>query len=317
LNSQGSAQEVIRGVVANLPTPFSSDGSVDLGTLARLADFCVTSGIQGLACLLSSGSFSYLTAKERREVIRTVLQTTAGRVPVVAGVSAQTTGETIRLAAEAFDLGVSGALLLPLSYWPLRPREALEHFRGVITEVGGNWGIYNNPRTTGIDLTASMYEEICSFGKVTFTKDSSGDLLRGTDVKALMGGDFNYLCGTETQLFHSLLKGAAGACIAIASALPRECVALAEFVYSDQIKKAEGLYERLLPVLRFFQKHTVVRSVRLLSDLLGRPLGRPRPPLLALDREVREELEIIVAGSGLLTEEATDPSYGNSWRLTS
>lgn len=294
-------ETVFQGIIANLPTPFQGDGKVDTGRLAELVDFVFDSGVHGVSCLLSSGLFPYLTADERAQVIETVTRQSRGRGPVLAGVSGQTSDEGIAHARRALELGADGLLLMPLSYWRLREAEIKAHYSKVLGAVDAVWGIYNAPQTTGIDLSPAMYKEIAAAGNLKFTKDASSEVLRALSIREACGPDFTYLCGLVSNLLPTLLMGGHGACLALASIAPAECRQLYDLVVSGQLDEAREMYRRFLPLFEFFHRHTMFRSVRLASELLGRPLGALRMPLQGLEGDqIRQDMTALLERCGLL-----------------
>jgi 4-hydroxy-tetrahydrodipicolinate synthase len=292
---------MIQGIIANLPTPFQADGQVDTGRLAELVDFVFESGVHGVSCLLSSGLFPYLSADERVRCIDTVVRQSKGRGPVLAGVSGQTSDESTAHAQRALEMGADALLLMPLSYWRLRDVEIKAHYRKVLGSVDAVWGIYNAPQTTGIDLSPAMYAEIAGAGNLAFTKDASSDILRALSVREACGPEFSYLCGLVSNLLPTLLMGGQGACLALASVAPAECRRLYDLVIGGELDQAREMYRRFLPLFAFFQQHSMFRSVRLASELLGRPLGALRPPLQDLQgEEIRQELARLLTQCELL-----------------
>jgi 4-hydroxy-tetrahydrodipicolinate synthase len=296
-----AGKQPIQGIIANLPTPFQDDGRVDTGRLAELVDHVFDAGVHGVSCLLSSGLFPYLSADERAQTIDTVVRQSKGRGVVLAGASGQTTDETIAHARRAADLGADGLLLLPLSYWRLRELEIVAHYHKVLGAVDAVWGIYNAPQTTGIDLSPAMYSEIAKAGNLAFTKDASSDILRALSVRDACDPGFAYLCGLVSNLLPTLLMGGQGACLALASVAPAECRRLYDMVLAGELDQAREMYRRFLPLFAFFAKHTMFRSVRLASELMGRPLGALRMPLQDLQGDdVRGELKQLLERCELL-----------------
>ncbi|MFF1737632.1 dihydrodipicolinate synthase family protein, partial [Streptomyces sp. NPDC058247] len=81
----------LRGVVPPVCTPLDETGQVDTASLARLVEHLVTGGVHGLFALGSTSEVAYLTDEQRAVALRTVVETAAGRVPVLAGVIDTTT----------------------------------------------------------------------------------------------------------------------------------------------------------------------------------------------------------------------------------
>ncbi|MCZ9342602.1 dihydrodipicolinate synthase family protein, partial [Streptomyces sp. TRM76130] len=81
----------LTGVLTALASPFASDGRIDEKTLRRLVDRSIDGGVDGVVACGSTGEFAAMTGAERRQVVETVIDQTAGRVPVVAQTGAVST----------------------------------------------------------------------------------------------------------------------------------------------------------------------------------------------------------------------------------
>src|SRR4051812_41881520 len=95
----------LNGVLTALATPFDTDGRVDVPRLRSLVDRSIEGGIDGVVACGSTGEFAALSADERRLVVETVVEHTAGRVPVVAQTGATSTAEAIALSRHAQECG--------------------------------------------------------------------------------------------------------------------------------------------------------------------------------------------------------------------
>ncbi|MDF1591447.1 MAG: dihydrodipicolinate synthase family protein [Desulfobacterales bacterium] len=103
--------------------------------LRRLVDHLISAGVHGLTPLGSTGEFAYLNWEQRRRVVRVVLDATAGRVPVVAGVAATTTAEAVRQAREFELMGVDGILAIMEAYFPVPETGIIRYFSEIARAV--------------------------------------------------------------------------------------------------------------------------------------------------------------------------------------
>jgi 4-hydroxy-tetrahydrodipicolinate synthase len=285
------------GVYANLPTPFTDDGnSLDLYRLHALIEFLLDKRIDGIACLLSSGEYPYLSHSERLELAAEVVRYVSGRVPVIVGVSSLTTAEAITFAAHAEAIGAAAAMVMPMQYWLLRRDEVLDYFYAISRACSLPLGIYDNPGLGGASFTSEMYGALVKEARVSVSKDSSGDIAKVLDVVRVCGGRVSVLHGNHMEMLPAYLMGAAGVCTAIASIFPGACRKLYDLSVREQRwKEAREFFDHIEPVFRFFHEHSLPRCVKEASQMLGRPLGPQRKPLTGLPtaerRMLRELLE--------------------------
>lgn len=281
---------VFRGVYANLPTPFDDTGDkLDIQRLNGLIDFLLERGIHGIACLLSSGEYPYLSQDERKYFAQEVVRRVAKRVPVIVGVSALTTMEVKVLAAHAEDIGADAVMVMPIQYWPLQRREVIEHFKSISRVTSLPIGIYDNPRLGGAPFTGDMYRILMNEANAQLSKDSSGDITRVLEVTRACGTKVSILHGNHMEMLPAYLLGAAGVCTAMASVFPESCIELYELsVVKQNWNEARRCFEELGPLFRFCQEHSLARCVKEASEIMGRPLGPQRKPLSGLNEQDRK-----------------------------
>lgn len=289
----------IHGIIAYPITPFTADTSgIDKDRLAALVDRLVSSGVHAIAPLGSTGELAYLDESEFDAVVDTTMAAVNGRVPVVVGVSDLTTANTIRRARYAERAGADAVMILPVSYWKLTDREIAQHYRSIGESIGIPIMAYNNPATSGVDMSpellVTMFDNI---DNVTMVKESTGDLTRMRRIAELSGGELPFYNGSNPLVLDALKVGASGWCTAAPNLRPQPCIDLYNAVRADDLEKAQLLYDDLKPLLQFIVAGGLPTTVKAGLDLLGFPVGDPRAPLLALDGQGRAELQDLLAGS--------------------
>jgi dihydrodipicolinate synthase/N-acetylneuraminate lyase len=104
------------GVFVALVTPMKANEELDYAKLRAFTERLIRNGVHGLIPLGSTGEYYALSAGEREAVIRTVVETTDGRVPVVAGTNAGATSDVIAFSRQAEQLGCDGVMLEQLTF---------------------------------------------------------------------------------------------------------------------------------------------------------------------------------------------------------
>ncbi len=287
----------LHGIIAYPVTPFTADGAgIDTDKLAALVDRLVEAGVHAIAPLGSTGESAYLTEPEFDAVVEGTVAAVAGRVPVVVGASDLTTANTVRRARYAQRAGADALMILPVSYWKLTDREIVAHYAAVAAGVDLPIMAYNNPATSGIDMTPEllvrMFTEI---DNVTMVKESTGDLTRMLRLAELTGGALPFYNGSNPLVLQALTAGAAGWCTAAPNLRPQPCLDLYGAVRAGDTAAAQSIYDELAPLLRFIVDGGLPTTVKAGLDLLGRGVGDPRPPLLPLDPARRSDLRTLLA----------------------
>ncbi len=146
----------IHGIIGYTITPFAADGGLDLPALGRSIERLIDGGVHAIAPLGSTGEGAYLSDPEWDEVVDFTLKTVAHRVPTIVSVSDLTTAKTVRRAQFAESLGAEAVMVLPISYWKLNEAEVFQHYRAVGEAIGVPVMLYNNPGTSGIDMSVEL-----------------------------------------------------------------------------------------------------------------------------------------------------------------
>jgi 4-hydroxy-tetrahydrodipicolinate synthase len=288
----------IHGIIAYPVTPFATDSvdPIDTAALAALVDRLVGAGVHAIAPLGSTGELAYLDESEFDTVVDTTISAVDGRVPVVVGVSDLTTANTIRRARYAEKAGADAVMILPVSYWKLSEREIVQHYAGIGEAIGIPIMAYNNPATSGIDMSPEllvrMFETV---DNLTMVKESTGDLSRMQRIAELSGGELPFYNGSNPLVLDALRAGAAGWCTAAPCLRPQPCIDLYDAVHAGDLDKAQKIYDDLKPLLEFIVAGGLATTVKAGLDLLGAGVGDPRRPLLPLDDDGRARLRELLA----------------------
>ncbi|MGW0161273.1 dihydrodipicolinate synthase family protein [Mycobacterium sp. NPDC003323] len=287
----------IHGIIAYPVTPFNSDGSaIDTAKLAGLVDQLVVTGAHAIAPLGSTGESAYLTEAEFDTVVDTTVNVVDRRVPVIVGASDLTTANTIRRARHAQRAGADAVMILPVSYWKLTDREIAQHYASVAAAVDLPIMVYNNPATSGIDMSPELLVQMADqIDNVQMVKESTGDLTRMRRIKELSGGALPFYNGSNPLVLDALTEGASGWCTAAPNLRPQPCVDLYDAVRAGDRARAQRIYDDLAPLLRFIVAGGLPTTVKAGLELLGTDVGDPRAPLLPLDAQGRTELEAMLA----------------------
>jgi 4-hydroxy-tetrahydrodipicolinate synthase len=285
----------VHGIIAYPITPFGPDGDVDTATLAALLEKLVAAGVHAIAPLGSTGEAAYLTEAEFDSVVDTTITTVDRRVPVIVGASDLTTANTVRRARYAQRAGADAVMILPVSYWKLTPREITRHYATVAAALDIPIMAYNNPATSGIDMSPELLTRMfIDIDNVTMVKESTGDLDRMLRIKQLTGDALPFYNGSNPLILDALTAGASGWCTAAPNLRPQPCLDLYAATQAGDYDAAKAIYDELSPLLRFIVAGGLPTTVKAGLDILGTKVGDPRPPLLPLEQAGLNELRSLL-----------------------
>jgi 4-hydroxy-tetrahydrodipicolinate synthase len=289
--------EPFHGVLPALITPFRDDGeAIDPEALAAIVDRVIGAGVAGLVPGGSTGEFTTLSHRERRQLIETTVEAAAGRVPVVAGTGALSTRETVELSAHAEEAGAAAVMIVPPFYDALSWRELVTHYRAVADAIEIPIMYYNLPSASGVKLSAAQLQEL----PVTCLKDTGGDAVAATEL--IQTGVPTLLNGWDTLTFAALAAGVRGVVWGAASILPEQCVELHRLLIDDiDLPAARELWARLWPLCQFLEGQSYPAAVKSACRLVGDTTGPVRAPLLPLEELATGELSALLEHAAVAT----------------
>jgi len=278
-------------------TPFHADGRFDEGSMCRLLDMLVAEGVTGIVLAGSTGEWFTMSNEERIELFLVGRHQVAGRVPLLAGISAIATESAVLLASAAKDMGLDGALLLPPPYVLPTDRE-LEAYIAAVAEVGLPVMLYNNPGRTGVNLDIRWLKKLSRHSSIVAVKESTKDVHQLSATIREMGDDLAIFTGMETYLGSVVERGGAGVVAMTPNVLGDLPVRLYRALFSGDIDTARKLQD---PVDRLYARmyagtHNPYVVLKEGMRALGRPGGYPRLPLLGFEPKEREDIASFLTG---------------------
>jgi len=276
---------MLRGALAASVTPLrNAGGELDEDAFGPLVDFFVAAGLDGVLALGTAGEGILLSQEERRRVADLFLQASDHRLQVAVQCGAQTTAETVRLAAHAAEVGADAVVVIGPPYFPLDERAQYSHFLAAATACAPlPFYVYEFAATTGYAVAPAVLERLRSDApnlaglKVSDTPFDrfARYLLPGLDV----------FVGPEVLIHEGLAAGAVGAVSALASAFPAEVAA----VVRDPTPEGAA---RLGELRAFVERFPRQAALKRLLGVQGVPVREDvRPPLRGLTPDERDELD--------------------------
>jgi 4-hydroxy-tetrahydrodipicolinate synthase len=291
-------QKTFRGVYTVMITPLDPSGAVDLKGLAAFTDWQVKEGIHGLIPLGSTGEFLSLSEEERDGVARIVIETVAGRVPVLIGTGAEDTRESIRLSVKAEAMGADGVMIIPPFYSTPTDDELVHHYKSIASAVTIPIMVYNNPATANVDLKPELVKRIAEIDGCDYIKESTLEVTRVRDIIRLAGDDMTVFGGILG--FESFVLGAQGWVAVASNVAPGPMARIFELVANEKkFDEARELYLKWLPVIQAVGGQAYVAGTKSLLTHMGFGAGLPRPPRLPLPPERDAAMKNLVADFAL------------------
>lgn len=284
------------GVLPPIPTPFAGD-RVDVAAMASNVERWMATRIRGVVVLGSNGEAPLLDEAESDAAIAAARERVPGDRLCLAGTGRESTVAAVRAARRAADLGVDAVLVRTPSFFkPLLTDEAFAaHYTAVADASPVPVVLYNFTAMTGVTLGLDAVAALAEHPNIIGMKESGSDLKFVTALVDRTPADFAVLAGSAPVFYASLLVGAAGGILALASVLPDLCVELYDAARAGRLAAARDLQRRLTPLAGLVTSKHGVPGLKAAVSLLGFAGGDPRPPLRpagpAAVAEIRQALD--------------------------
>ena len=237
---------MITGSLVALITPMTKDGKLDSVKLDELIEFHLKEGTHGIVAVGTTGESATLDYEEHANVIRQVVATVAGRVPVIAGTGANSTHEAIDLTQRAKGAGADACLLVTPYYNKPTQEGLFQHFKAIAEAVDIPQILYNVPGRTACDMDNATTLRLSSIANIVGIKDATGDLARGKDLIEQVPAEFAVYSGDDPTAIDLILLGGKGNISVTANVAPAKTAKAAELALQGKAAEAKAVDANLL-----------------------------------------------------------------------
>ncbi len=289
----------ITGIFAPVPTPFASDGSLDIEAWRINLRIWKESALDGIVICGSNGEMPFVTQEERVALTEIAAEEAEGKLMLMAGAHFPSTRETISCAKSLASAGAGSLLLLPPHYFKGNQTAILNYFIEVADNSPVPIFIYNMPANTGVDMETETIISASRHPNIKGIKDTSGNMTKLGYLAAAAPEDFSVFGGTGNWFLAALSMGACGGTMAASILYPNTCREIYTLFHENNMKKAMELQAKLLPVSDALTRRFGVPGLKAALDSKGMKGGPCRSPLLPVSDKVKNEIIMILDNSGL------------------
>ena len=290
----------LQGIISPFTTPFSEDGELQLDLVAPQVEWLIENGVHGLAAGGSTGEGHVLNRDEYYKLMQTTSEALKGRIPLVAGIIANSTSEVAARGKSVKDLGVAALQITPPSYL-FRPDDnaMVEHFKEIHAECNVPILIYNVVPWCYLspDLLLRIMDEVPG---VLGVKQSAGDMKLFADLIRRANPNNLIFSAVDALLFSSYHLGAPGEIAAILTAAPGPSVKLWNAVIDKDWETARDLHERLMPLWDAIGVDNMPSLCKYAQQLQGLETGYARKPTSPATEEQKKTVRVALENLNLI-----------------
>lgn len=219
---------------------------LDMEALARLLEFHVENGTDGIVAVGTTGESATLMPAEHCQVIKHVVDVVNKRVPVIAGTGANSTIEAIELTAYAKEAGADACLLVTPYYNKPTQSGLYEHFRVVAERVSIPQILYNVPARTACDMLPETVARLALLDNIIGVKEATGEVARVKTLREGCDERFLLLSGDDETACDFMLAGGDGVISVTANVAPAAMRELCRLARAGNGEAAGALDQTLL-----------------------------------------------------------------------
>lgn len=301
----------LTGVIPPVVTPLKEDRTLDVAGLEAVLTRMLDAGVHGVFALGSTGETAFHPMSVREQILRETVRVVDGRVPVLAGVVAPQTAETIERIDQAQELGADGVVATAPFYAITARPQIQRHFELLGEHASVPVYAYDIPVCVHTKLAPDMLVDLGTSGAIAGVKDSSGDdvtFRRLVAMNRAAGSPLSLLTGHEVVVDGAYLSGADGSVPGLANVDPEGYVRLDAACRGGRWDEARQEQDRLAALMdiAFGVKGQSgwgagVGAFKAALQLLGVTASRQVPqPFDALDEQDVAAVEAVLGRAGLL-----------------
>ena len=289
-----------RGSMPAIVTPMHEDGSLDLPAFRKLIDWHIEEGTTGLVVVGTSGESATLSVDEHVLMVKTAVEQTAGRIPVIAGAGGNSTAEAIELTKHAKEVGADASLQV-VPYYNKPTQEGMyRHFAKIAETVDLPVILYNVPGRTMADMSNETILRLANVPGIVGVKEATGSIDRAAHLIKAAPAHFGIYSGDDPTAIALMLLGGHGNISVTANVAPRAMAQLCKAAVAGDAKTAREIHLKLLSLHKnlFIESNPIPAKWAL--QQLGRMEGGIRLPLTPLDARYHDVVRAALHEAGLL-----------------
>ena len=292
-------QTIFTGAATAVITPFK-EGKIDKESFGKIIEDQIKGGIDAIVVAGTTGEAATLTHEEHMDCMKYVVDTVAGRVPVIAGTGSNDTAYGIELSQYACEIGADALLLVTPYYNKATPKGLIKNFLETADKTSKPIILYNVPSRTGCNITLPVYKELAKHERIVAVKEASGNMSAIAELIAECGDYLDVYSGNDDQIVPIMSLGGKGVISVLSNLLPAETSEMCKAFFRGDVKKAAEMqchYFDLVTVL-FSEVNPI--PVKAAMSAMGYCEDYLRLPLTPMEEGHRKVLLDLMRKEGLI-----------------
>ncbi len=299
----------LRGCGTAIVTPFRQDGSIDEPALRNLVAWQVESGIDFLVPCGTTGETPTLSHDEWLRVIDVTIEVVAGRLPVMAGATSNSTQDAVEKAKEVAARPGVDAILTASPYYNKPTQEGqYRHFRSIAEAVDKPIILYNVPGRSGANIEPATLARLAEAPHIAGVKEASGNIAQIAELCTVVPEDFLVFSGDDAITLAVIGVGGVGIISVASNEIPHEMAEMTRAALNNDWTAARRIQRKYLALMQANFIESNPMPVKAVLAMMGKIEEVYRLPLLPMRRDTRSKLQKIATDAGLIAKPASAPA---------
>lgn len=279
------------GTGVALVTPFDDKGQVDTDALASVVNYQVDNNIDYLVVLGTTAENVTLSNKEKKEVVETIVNANAERLPLVLGIGSNDT-KSLTDQIKATDLSAFEALLSVTPYYNKPTQEGIyEHFKTISQATEKPIILYNVPGRTATNIDVETVVRLANdFENIIGIKEAAGNIEQAYEMINQTPDDFMVISGDDMLALPMVLGGGSGVISVIAQGFPKVFSEMLGLGLAGKSQDAFFIYHKIAPVIKMIFEQGNPAGIKTVLKHLNLIQNHVRLPLVKASKDLDDRL---------------------------
>lgn len=276
------------GIWPALVTPLTDAGTVNVPVLRDIVGYLLGKGVDGFYIGGTTGEGIYLPVTERQRIVESVLQTVAGRVPVIVHVGTPVSNDAVALAQHAQAHGAAGvSSVLPPLYNDAR---SIQRYYATVAAAVPDLPFLSYLLNPNLDAVALM-RSLMPIPNLAGTKYTGPNMYEMSRIIDMGKPEWTVFSGMDEEAVYADMLGVAGNIGSTLNFMPGAYQEIGRLVRAGEFSAAHDLQRRANAVTTVMSEVGFGGALKAVMTRLGFPAGEPMLPNLPLSREQKAELD--------------------------
>lgn len=275
---------LFKGCGTAICTPFNDSG-VNFEEFKKLINFQVDNGADAIIVCGTTGEASTMTTEEKIATIKCAVETSNGRIPIIAGTGGNNTKQVIEYSKTIEKLGVDGLLIVTPYYNKCTQNGLILHYTAIANEVSIPIILYSVPSRTGVNIEPKTCLELSKIENIVAIKEASGNISQVAEIAHLCGDNLHIYSGNDDQILPILSLGGLGVISVLSNIEPQYTHNIVKNFFEGNITLATQMQLKALPLIKALFSEVNPIPVKSALNQIGFNFGVPRLPLTEISNE--------------------------------